>query len=397
MTREAAPTGRAPGRAGRPIRRRLGMAAVLAAIVGVAAATVASCTTVNPYYRADRAHHRPDGFTNNYAPPGGKPLSDLLTWFAQRQRDGLPKPPSTYVQGYAFPVHRPDLAYLRANRSDTTATFIGHATMLVQVAGVNVLTDPQFSDRAFMVQWAGPQRRTPLPARLDELPRIDLVVISHNHYDHLDLATVKALDAQPGGPPKFLVPLGVDRWMREQGIRNAEALDWWESRRVGALEVHLVPVQHWSARTPFDRNATLWGGWVVRTPEFSFFFAGDAGYSRDFADIGERFGGVDLALLPVGAYEPRWFMAPQHVNPEEAVRAHRDVRARQSIGIHWGTFELSDEPLDAPIGALPAALDAAGIARDRFVLMEHGQTRKFGAAASKTSTSTSNVTVQGSR
>ena len=353
-------------------------AALAAAGVGLG---VASCASVNPSYDASRAHHRPDGFVNNYGAAGGRPLSELLTWFAERSAAGLPKPPSTVVQGYNFPVRRPDLAYLRDNRDDVTATFVGHATMLLQLGGLNVLTDPQFSERAFMVQWAGPRRRTALPLQLGELPRIDVVVISHNHYDHLDRDTVLALNRQPGGPPLFLVPLGVDRWMRAQGIDNVQGLDWWDKRLVRGVEVHHVPVQHWSARTPFDRNTTLWGGWVLKAPQYAMFFAGDTGYSRDFADIGARFGGVDLALIPVGAYEPRWFMKDQHVNPEEAVRIHRDVRARASIGIHWGTFELTDEALDEPIGKLREALDAAGIPREQFTLLDHGQTRILKAAA----------------
>ncbi len=347
---------------------------VLCAAAGVAAG-VSSCASINPAYDPGRPHHRPEGFVNNYAPAGGKPLSVLLQWFAERTAAGLPKPPSTVVQGYTFPVRQPDLALLRSNRESETATFIGHATMLVQVGGLNVLTDPQFSDRAFMVQWAGPKRRTRLPLAIGDLPRIDVVVISHNHYDHLDLDSVLALNRQPGGPPRFFVPLGVDRWMREQGITNVEGLDWWEMRRVADTEVHFVPVQHWSARTPFDRNRTLWGGWVLRSPSYSVFFAGDTGYSKDFADIGTRFGGVDLALIPVGAYEPRWFMKDQHVNPEEAVMIHRDVRARASIGVHWGTFELTDESLDEPIVALREALARAGIPHEQFTLLDHGQTR----------------------
>lgn len=350
------------------------LAAALAVAVAIAVG-LSSCASMNPDYDPARSHHRPGGFANTDGSVGGKPLSQLLKWAIERQSAGLPKPPSTFVQGYTFPVRASDRAFLAANRTQDTATFVGHATMLMQLSGLNIVTDPQFSDRAFMVQWAGPQRKTRLPLRVDELPRIDVVVVSHNHYDHLDRDTVLALNAQPGGPPRFLVPLGVDRWMKAQGIDNVEGLDWWESRRIGEVDVHFVPVHHWSARTPFDRNATLWGGWVFRSARYSFFFAGDTGYSDDFARIGERFGGVDLALIPVGAYEPRWFMSDQHVDPSEAVRIHRDVRARDSIGVHWGTFELTDESLDEPIGALRKALDDQGISRERFTLLEHGQTR----------------------
>ena len=336
---------------------------------------LAGATPVNPYFDASRPHHRPDGFANNYGARGGKPLSALLQWWTERSEAGLPKPPSRHVQGYAFPTVRPDLALLHANRDRVTVTWVSHATVLVQAGGLNILTDPQFSARAFPVQWAGPERKVPLPVRLDELPHIDLVLISHNHYDHLDEASVLALNGQAGGPPLFVVPLGVDLWMQALGVQRVRRFDWWDRVDVEGVEVHMVPAQHWSQRTLVDRNQTLWGGWVVRAPGFTFFFAGDTGYSQDFADIGQRFGGVDLALIPVGAYGPRWFMKDQHVDPEEAVRIHQDVRARRSLGIHWGTFELTDESLDEPIGELPAALDRAGVAHDRFVLFRHGETR----------------------
>lgn len=361
---------------------RLGLlvaAVAMASFVGLAA--LGSCTSANPYYEASRPHHRSGGFVNNYGPGGGKRLSEVLAWYLDRFAEGLPRPPSRYIDGYeGFEVLTPDLAMLHAavpdpDRRRVTATWIGHATMLLQIGGLNVLTDPQFSERAFMVQWTGPKRRVRVPVPLERLPHIDLVVISHSHYDHLDLGSVSALNRQPGGPPLFAVPLGIDRWMKDNGIEHVRRFDWWDRHRLGDVDITFVPVQHWSQRTPFDRNQTLWGGWVLRAPKYSVFFAGDTGYSKDFADIGERFGGVDLALIPVGAYEPRDFMKPQHVNPEESVRIHQDVRAGFSIGIHWGTFELGDEPLDQPIGDLARALQAADVPADRFILMKHGETR----------------------
>ncbi len=331
----------------------------------------------NPYYDPARAHHRADGFVNNYGPPGGRPLSDVLKWFRERSSNGLPKAPSAHVEGYAFPVIRPDLAFLHKNRDRITVTWIGHSTLFVQLGGLNILTDPHFSERAFMVRFAGPRRMGPLPVKLADLPRVDLVLISHNHYDHLDLDTVTALRTQPGGSPLFVAPLGVDLWLNSQGVDRVERFDWWDSKRLLGIDVNFVPAQHWSSRTPWDRNATLWGGWVLKTADFSFYFAGDTGYSKDFEDIGARFGGFDLAAIPVGAYLPRWFMKEQHVNPEEAVRIHRDVRAQRSIGIHWGTFELTDEPLDEPIGELPVARRMHGVADEEFVLFRHGETRIY--------------------
>src|SRR5690606_20903900 len=222
----------------------------------------------------------------------------------------------------------------------------------------------------------GPRRKVPLPITIEELPPIDVVVISHSHYDHLDASSIRALAAR-GDPPEFLVPLGLVPWFRDLGIERVRAFDWWQSTRIDAVTASFVPAHHWSARTAFDRNRTLWGGWVLQADDLSVYFAGDTGYSKDFIEIGRRFGGFDLALIPVGAYEPRWFMAGQHVDPAEAVQIHRDVGARYSIGIHWGSFELTDESRDAPIGALARALDARGIPRSEFGLLRHGEARKL--------------------
>jgi L-ascorbate metabolism protein UlaG (beta-lactamase superfamily) len=213
---------------------------------------------------------------------------------------------------------------------------------------------------------------------LDGLPHIDAVLISHNHYDHLDLDSVKKLAAQPGGSPRFFVPLGLKDWFSRQGIEDVAELGWWQSRSFKGLELHFVPVQHWSKRTLTDENRTLWGGWVLRHPELSFFFSGDAGYSKDFADIGARFGGFDLAALPIGAYEPRWFMKIMHMNPAEAVQAHKDVRARQSLAIHWGTFDgLTDESLYEPPQRLAEERRKAGLSEEQFFLLKHGETRSL--------------------
>jgi N-acyl-phosphatidylethanolamine-hydrolysing phospholipase D len=340
--------------------------------------TLVGCSTANPNFDPSKPHHRPNGFTNNYLPSVNKSLGSLLTWFYEQRRDGLPKPPSVVYKSYdEFPVVKPDLQYLAQNRSENTVTWIGHATTLVQTGGLNVLVDPIFSERASPVQFAGPKRKVRLPALLSELPRIDVVVISHNHYDHLDANTIAELNQQTGGPPKFFVPLGVDTWMKSQGVSQVQALDWWDMVKLGSTEFHFVPAQHWSTRTPFDRNATLWGGWVIRTDRWSFYFTGDTGYSKDFTDIGNKFGGFDIAAIAVGAYEPRWFMKDQHINPDEAVKVHKDVKSKYSYGVHWGTFELTDEPLDQPIIDLASALRAHQVSSTEFELLKHGQTKIF--------------------
>jgi L-ascorbate metabolism protein UlaG (beta-lactamase superfamily) len=331
----------------------------------------------NPYFDPRKPHRTRKGFRNNYLQGGIAPR--FLKWQLQRLLQGLPKPPAA---DYRFPAVRPDRAWLLENRSGTAATWIGHACVLVQTHGLNVLTDPVLSQRASPFHSFGPKRAHAPALAVDELPRIDVVLISHNHYDHLDRDTVLALNAQAGGAPLFLVPLGIAPWMQNIGITNVRELDWWNTTTVGKLAFTFVPAQHWSARGLFDRCQTLWGGWAAcaapgEPDSFSFYFAGDTGYSKDFEDIGRHFGGFDLALLPIGAYAPRWFMRGQHVDPAEAVKIHQDIRAKRSMAIHWGTFGLADEPLDDPPKLLAQALKDAGIPADRFLLQPQGETLRF--------------------
>jgi L-ascorbate metabolism protein UlaG (beta-lactamase superfamily) len=332
---------------------------------------------MNPYYDASRPHHRPEGF-QNIDPQAWKPrpFGEFFRW--QRERLALDIPgPSLDLS----PVPA-DPALVRADTNHFAVTWIGHATALVQVGRARVLTDPHFSERAAPVQWAGPKRWQAPGVALADLPRIDAVLISHNHYDHLDENSVRALNGQQGGPPLFVVPLGLERWLEAVGITRAKALDWWDRVEVAGITIHLTPVQHWSRRTLADTNTTLWGGFVVEGTSHGArrrtFFAGDTGYSaQHFRDVGERFGPVDLALIPIGAYAPRWFMAAQHVNPEEATWIHRDVRARLSVGVHWGTFQLTDEPLDAPVGELARARAKLGLRDDEFIVLRHGQSMRI--------------------
>ena len=318
------------------------------------------------------SHHTADGFRNNY-PHDAK--QSFWKWQWERSTNGLPQPPPG---GWNIPHMRADAAALRANGHDPTVTWIGHASFLIQLGGRNILTDPHFSERASPVPFAGPKRAVPLPIEIDELPRIDLVLVSHNHYDHLDLDSVKRLAARDGGGPLFLVPLGLKAWFADQGIPRVEELDWWESRNEDGLRVTLVPVQHWSKRTLWDTNQTLWGGWVVEGGGLKVIHTGDLGYSKDARDIGERAGPFDLALIPIGAYAPRWFMKTMHIDPAEAVQVRADLRARRAIGMHWGTFEhLTDEPLDEPPVELARRRASAGLKPEDFDVMKIGETRNI--------------------
>ncbi len=316
-----------------------------------------------------KAHHTEHGFRNLDYPDEGR-FTDLLKWQWQRLWEGRP-----HNRPYNFPLAKNNPAYLQANRDKATVTWIGHATLLLQLNGKNILTDPQFSQRASPFQWIGPQRVVPPGLALEDLPRIDIVVISHDHYDSLDTGTITNLRQRQGGElTTFFVPLGLKKWFQDLGITRVREMDWWDVERLDGLEIIAVPVHHWSKRFFASRNQHLWAGWVIRSNDFSFLFAGDSGYTELFKEIGRRFGPFDLAAIPIGAYEPRWFMRPHHMNPEEAVQVHLDVRSKKSIGIHWGTFVLSDEPLDEPPQRLKQARKEKNLSEGEFVALKHGET-----------------------
>ena len=317
-------------------------------------------------------HHDGAGFHNNYPHPEH---SGFWRWKWEQLRDGVAHAPPG---GWNLPAVKTDVRSLHDPSGEPRLTWIGHSTFLLQLGGLNILTDPQLSPRASPVSFAGPKRIVPLPLGVGELPRIDVVLVSHNHYDHLDLATVKALAAQPGGSPLFLVPLGLKAWFADNGIDRVEEYDWWQRRDADAARFTLVPVQHWSKRTLWDANETLWGGWVVEAGGLRVIHTGDLGLSRDTLDIGTRLGPFDLALIPIGAYEPRWFMKTMHVNVPEALQVRSDLRAARAIGMHWGTFEgLTDEPLDEPPKVLARLRAEAGLPTEAFDVMRIGETRSI--------------------
>jgi N-acyl-phosphatidylethanolamine-hydrolysing phospholipase D len=262
---------------------------------------------------------------------------DFLSWQALRLFKG--RPPDRK----SFPLARVDLEFLKNNRQLGAATWIGHATLLVQIAGKNILTDPHFSDRASPVQWAGPKRVVAPAISMSDLPVIDMVILSHNHYDSLDANSIDGLVRREGGTETlFLVPAGLRDWFANRGVTQVIEFDWFDNHETEGLAITAVPVQHWSKRIFSPRDSSLWAGWIVEANGFKFFFAGDSGYTPFFKEIGARFGPFDLAAIPIGAYEPRWFMRFHHLSPEEAVKVHLDVKSKKSIAIHWGTFVLAD-------------------------------------------------------
>ncbi|AWL11556.1 N-acetylphosphatidylethanolamine-hydrolyzing phospholipase D [Saliniradius amylolyticus] len=236
---------------------------------------------------------------------------------------------------------------LTVRPSGERVIWLGHSTFLIQAGGLNVLTDPILSERASPVSFAGPVRLAPMPYSFEDLPRIDVVLISHNHYDHLDRATIKQL----GNEPHYYVPLGLSEWFKQQDIDGLSIteMDWWQQDTGRGYTITATPAQHWSARSLFDRRETFWAGWHIQIGDWRLWFAGDTGYNPvQFRQIGERLKDIDVALIPIGSYSPRWFMKPYHVNPQEAVRIHQDVGAATSVGMHWSTFQLSAEALDEP-------------------------------------------------
>jgi N-acyl-phosphatidylethanolamine-hydrolysing phospholipase D len=266
-----------------------------------------------------------------------------------------------------------DGSSLKNNRTAATVTWVGHSTLLIQLDGVNILTDPHWSGRASPVTFAGPKRLMPPGVPFESLPPIDLVLISHDHYDHLDVETVRRLAQRHH--PVFLVPLGLKAWFAEIGITQVEELNWWESRRVKGLTVTCLPAQHFSGRTLWDRNQRLWSSWAVAGDTKRAFFAGDTGYYEVFKEIGNRLGPFDLAAVPIGAYLPRAIMKMTHLTPEEALQLFADIRGQRFVAIHWGTFDLTQEPIEEPPQRLEAEAKRLGLDRSQVWVLKHGETR----------------------
>jgi L-ascorbate metabolism protein UlaG (beta-lactamase superfamily) len=298
-----------------------------------------------------------------------KTLRDVWRW----RRTATPVPWPEWVED---PPQPPPT---RLGPGRIGATFIGHASFLLQLGGRCVLLDPVWSPRASPLRFAGPKRVRAPGQALAALPGCDLLLVSHNHYDHLDLATLRQIRHR--WQPPAATGLGNAQHLAKAGITGARELDWWETVELAGLRLTYVPAQHFSARTPFDRNRSLWGGFVLQAADgATVYFAADSGWCPHFAEIAARFPRIDLALLPIGAYEPRLFMRTQHMDPEEAVEAHRVLRPRQSIGMHFGTFAgLTDEAIDAPERWLAEARARQGVAAEAFRTLAFGATLEMAA------------------
>ncbi len=261
----------------------------------------------------------------------------------------------------------------RVEGNELRITFIGHATTLIQTQGLNIITDPLYCERAGPYSWAGPKRFKRPGIRFEDLPKIDIILLSHNHYDHLDPVTLKRI--QERDDSRIITSLGVSLFLEKKNITHSTELDWWGIHEVNQdVRIHCVPARHFSGRGTVDRNTTLWSGFVLETSGGNIYFAADTGYDDlIFKQIGVTFGQMRASIIPIGAYMPRWFMSPVHVDPEQAVMIHQDVRSQKSLGIHWGTFRLADEGMYDPPKELKASLAKAGLAEDSFVAIGEGE------------------------
>jgi L-ascorbate metabolism protein UlaG (beta-lactamase superfamily) len=346
---------------GRWIRRLLfalvGLAVLFAGVVAVAGYALSGSS----YTGAAGGHFDGQRFQNLRPVPHGG-FMDFIKW--QRTRK-----PGVWQDRNEPPGAKPPD---RVEKGQLRVTFVNHATTLIQQDGLNILTDPTWSERASPVSWAGPRRYHPPGLKFEDLPRIDLVIISHNHYDHMDLPTLRRL--QEKDLPRFFVGLGNGPLFVDKGIGPVTEVDWWKSTAIGPeVELIGVPAQHFSGRGLFDRDRTLWLGYLIKGAAGVTYFAGDTGDGPHFDEIKKRFGAPRLALLPIGAFQPAWFMSGVHVNPAEALKAHDRLGAGTSVGIHFGTFPLADDGQDEPLDVLQHELSRRAAPRPRFMTLKFGE------------------------
>ncbi|MEE9652446.1 MBL fold metallo-hydrolase [Enterobacter soli] len=325
----------------------------------------------NPWYDPSLKHHTPAGFRNTL--PAGHQQGDVDRWRKERKSAGLPKPPALGYDAFLNQWWQP---VILNTLPEDGVWWLGHASMLLRMDGNYILTDPVFSRRASPLPFVGPERKTPPAISVDKLPQLDALVISHNHYDHLDAATVRHLLRRFPDLHVF-VPLGLASWFRRRGAKNVTELDWWQSISWQGMTLTAVPAQHWSMRTPWNRNRSLWCGWVFESRYHRFWFSGDTGYTPELLTIPERLGKIDAAALPVGAYAPRWFMSVHHMDPQSAVALWQQLGAPLAFPIHWGVFELGDESLEEPVQELNQALANLAPVNDSFRTLKIGEYLPF--------------------
>lgn len=318
-----------------------------------------------PPYRGPVSDHFNGKNFFNLHNRGPRGLRDVLRWQWTKQQ-GLWHAFRHHPAGEA-PPERVDNGGLRT-------TFVNHASVLIQMDGLNILTDPIWSNRCSAVSWIGPHRARPPGIQFGDLPPIDVILLSHNHYDHLDVPTLRRLHKQH--EPKIFAPLGNTAFLDEQKIGRGEDMDWWDSVDLNSdVRLTCVPAEHWSGRGTADRAATLWGGYMIEGPSGRMLFAGDTGYGPHFGEIRKKFGAPRLALLPIGAYLPRWFMKPVHMSPSDAVDAHEELGATMSMAIHFGTFKLADDAQDQPIEELARVVADSNGLKESFWSPEFGEGR----------------------
>ena len=322
-------------------------------------------TESNPYFDPEKLHHTKTGFRNPFLNLENqeKSFKDLFRMMSESR----PK--------YHFKTTE-ELNLLDLNQKIESGvnfvTWVGHSTMLVNIGGKTILTDPIFSGRCSPVQFAGPKRYTKPSIDIDSLPKIDLIIISHNHYDHLDKNSVKILSMDTS--TVWYVPLGLQAWFKKHKVHNVKELDWYDSQSFDNVNIVCLPSQHWSKRNLFRSFDTLWASWSIEVGNYKLWFAGDTGYnSIQFKEIGESYGPFDLAMIPIGAYEPRWFMKNFHINPRESILVHKDVKSKKSIGMHFGTFILTTEPINEPAKELIKNMSHGEIRDDSFIIPKLGK------------------------
>ncbi len=330
-----------------------------------------ACGSVGTEPLPGRPSHHVEGGFRNTDPDFRRPSSWTRWSFVVRRLWTS----SIMPRAFDAPRIANDGTALRAGLVNPSVTWVGHSTLLVQLDGLNLLTDPNWGARASPFSWAGPVRLSLPGLAFEDLPRIDVVLISHDHYDHLDLGTVKRFAEAHN--PLFLVPLGLKAWFGDNGMSRVEELDWWQEREYRGVRFVCVPAQHFSQRTLWDGNTRLWATWAVLSRERRLYFSGDTGYFAGFKEISKRLGPFDVAAMAIGAYEPPEIMKAVHLTPEEAVQAFIDLNARTMLGIHWGTFDLAEEPLDEPPVRMLAEIHRRGIGSDRAWIFKVGETRRW--------------------